>query len=299
MSKLPPYPRQDVQNFPPSFQEWLRQLQQSLTSGSGSIPWSSIDKAGSNLAELTTRPWAALDKGGSNLTDIITRLHSSLQSIQGGSGGNAFHMSQNDYHSFGSENLNRIATSGTFPQTATSPGYIIADATAGNITIQLPTLSSGGSPTATIGRRFQIKRYDNTANIVTISRQGTDLFENGATSYSLGAQNHSITLYGWFNAAWPNGIWFIEALETNQFATITHDFPSIAAGATGTITVAVTGAAVNDIVSIGLPAIVDAGLVYSAHVTSAGTVTFRAFNPTAAAIDPPSRIYKFLVTKAP
>lgn len=36
--------------------------------------------------------WANLDKTGSNLTDIATRLHSSLQSLQGGTAGEYYHI---------------------------------------------------------------------------------------------------------------------------------------------------------------------------------------------------------------
>jgi len=69
---LPPPPITAPQN---SFVwlEWYRQLRNYI-SQSGSVPWSVVDKAGSNL------------------TDIVTRNHNNLQSIQGGTSGSYYHL---------------------------------------------------------------------------------------------------------------------------------------------------------------------------------------------------------------
>lgn len=71
---LPPLPLQDLKSVPYSLQEWLRALQVLVGGAVGSIPWATIDTSGSNL------------------TDIVTRLHSSLQSLQGGTSGQYYHL---------------------------------------------------------------------------------------------------------------------------------------------------------------------------------------------------------------
>jgi hypothetical protein len=78
-------------------------------------------------------------------------------------------------------------------------------------------------------------------------------------------------------------------------ATASLDFPSIAAGAQATLTIALSGAVVNDSISLGLPAAPPSGLVIDAYVSAAATVTVRARNVTASAIDPAADTYR--VTK--
>lgn len=90
-----------------------------------------------------------------------------------------------------------------------------------------------------------------------------------------------------------NGTPIVRALA----ARATIDFASIAAGGTNTATITVPGASVGDPVALGLPASVAASIVFSAHVTADNTVTVRAFNPTAGAIDPASATYKVVVFK--
>lgn len=80
-------------------------------------------------------------------------------------------------------------------------------------------------------------------------------------------------------------------------AVTTLDFPSISAAGTQTLTVTVPGAAVGDVVVIGLPATVNAGIVFDARVTAADTLTVRAMNITASPVDPASATYDFVVFK--
>ena len=75
------------------------------------------------------------------------------------------------------------------------------------------------------------------------------------------------------------------------------DFASIAAAASADLTITVTGAAVNDEVALGLPATPAAGLVFIAFVSAANTVTIRASNITAAAVDAASATYSVSVFK--
>ena len=78
-------------------------------------------------------------------------------------------------------------------------------------------------------------------------------------------------------------------------ATAILNFPSIAAAASSDLTVTVTGALVGDSVSLGLPAAPAAGIVFNAFVSATNTVTVRAINITAAAVDPVSATYRATV----
>ena len=81
-------------------------------------------------------------------------------------------------------------------------------------------------------------------------------------------------------------------------ASATLDFPSIAAVSQANLTITVTGAAVGDEVILSLPAAPAAGLVFNAFVSAANTVTVRATNVTAAAVDAASATYGVIVLGA-
>lgn len=87
------------------------------------------------------------------------------------------------------------------------------------------------------------------------------------------------------------------ALRPGLFAAAALDFPSIAAAATATLNITVTGAVVGDPVVLALPATVNAGILFDARVSAADTVTVRATNITAGAIDPASATFGVTVLK--
>lgn len=68
--------------------------------------------------------------------------------------------------------------------------------------------------------------------------------------------------------------------------TTTLAFPSIAAQSSADLTITVDGAEEGQVVALGIPAAIEAGLVFNAFVSAANTVTVRASNVTAGAIDP-------------
>lgn len=70
MALMPP-PIQEG-NFPYVWQDWFRQLRDFIQGSSGSIPWVSVNKSGSNL------------------TDLVIRNHDNLQNI---SGSGTYHLS--------------------------------------------------------------------------------------------------------------------------------------------------------------------------------------------------------------
>jgi len=79
-------------------------------------------------------------------------------------------------------------------------------------------------------------------------------------------------------------------------ATAALDFPLIAAQSSADLTVTVTGAALFDVVAVGLPANgISASVVTSAFVSAADTVTVRVLNVSALGVDPPSQSYRITV----
>lgn len=81
-------------------------------------------------------------------------------------------------------------------------------------------------------------------------------------------------------------------------ASATLDFGSVSAQSFADLTVTVTGAATGDCVSLGVPtASITAGIVYSAWVSATNTVTVRAHNYTAGALDPASGSFKAAIVR--
>jgi hypothetical protein len=102
----------------------------------------------------------------------------------------------------------------------------------------------------------------------------------------------------------PNGLATLDAsglVEQGQmglFASASLDFPSVAAAGQQELTITVTGAAVGDAVMLASPASLTAGLVATARVSAANTVTVRLSNITAGAIDPAAATWGARVIKS-
>lgn len=95
-----------------------------------------------------------------------------------------------------------------------------------------------------------------------------------------------------------DGVWVGESTRSDLTVAAALDFASIAAAASADLTIAVPGAAVGDSVSLALPAAPTAGLVFQGFVSAANTVTVRATNITAGAVDAASATYRATVHKA-
>jgi hypothetical protein len=80
-------------------------------------------------------------------------------------------------------------------------------------------------------------------------------------------------------------------------ATATLDFGSISSNHTETLTITVTGAVAGDSVFLGVPAGLDAGLIFCASVTAANTVTVRMHNSSGGSIDPASGTFRATVIR--
>lgn len=169
-----PVPFQDIRSLPFSFQRWYESINQLIEAQiTGIVPWIQVDKAGANI------------------TDIPNRAHNNLTAFNGGASGEYFHLTASQHNSLTALNTytaNEVLTSAN--------GYVLGNATSGNITFTLPP--------ASLRTRLHIKKIDSSANIVTVQRAGTDTIE-GSNTVSLNTQYKSITLYS-------NGsnIWYIE-----------------------------------------------------------------------------------------
>lgn len=86
-----------------------------------------------------------------------------------------------------------------------------------------------------------------------------------------------------------------EELAGTFSATATLNFGSILAAASEDLTITVTGAAVGDSVTLGLPAAPDATTTFNGFVSAANTITVRCFNVGTIAVDPASATYRATV----
>ncbi|MFZ2544353.1 MAG: hypothetical protein WAW80_00010 [Candidatus Saccharimonadales bacterium] len=92
----------------------------------------------------------------------------------------------------------------------------------------------------------------------------------------------------------------IEEIGGNGFftGTGTLDFGSVAAQSQVDLTITVTGAVLGDAVALGIPtAAITAGIAFTAWASAANTITIRAHNYTAAALDPASGVFKATVVR--
>lgn len=98
-------------------------------------------------------------------------------------------------------------------------------------------------------------------------------------------------------ARWEEAGFFSSAISVFN-GSATYDAPSIAAAGSSSTTVTVTGAVVGDLVEGVSFGVSTAGLVVTAQVTAANTVTVWLYNPTAAAINLASTTLRVRVKKA-
>ena len=80
-------------------------------------------------------------------------------------------------------------------------------------------------------------------------------------------------------------------------ATATIDFGSISANLAADSDVTINGARANDICVVAPPGAPDAEITFTAFVESANTVTVRAANNSAGAVNPASGTYRVMVYK--
>lgn len=113
----------------------------------------------------------------------------------------------------------------------------------------------------------------------------------GAYAYSRAISGGDIELFAMNDSG-------VETQITRPNGSATLNFGSIAAGASATLTITVTGAADGDITVHSVPnAAMTAGLVFTSWVSATNTVSIQCHNSTGGAIDPSSATFKASVFK--
>lgn len=132
-----------------------------------------------NLRNYTLNPqnvhWGNIDLTGSNLNQLVTRNHNDLQSVQGGSSNNYWHLTQAIYNVV-SVNTGQRTISASTTLSGTTDHTILVNASGGAV---IPTLPAANSVPA--GKTYIIKKIDASANAVTITAAGADLIDGAAT----------------------------------------------------------------------------------------------------------------------
>jgi len=128
---------------------------------------------------------------------------------------------------------------------------------------------------------------------VTFAAGGGYTVNGGATAV-FGPFTEPVTF-----SAYINGTnWVVNPLNARFNGSATYDAPSIAGGGQTSTTVTVTGAAVGDLVTAVSFGVSTGGLIVTAQVTAANTVTVWLDNNTAGAIDLASTTVKVRVERA-
>lgn len=126
-----------------------------------------------------------------------------------------------------------------------------------------------------------------------------DIFPEGVVIYGNGLTiTNKLTVSG--NVVINSGLQVGSGSTQTFFRIVSHDldFGSVAAGGQAETNVLVTGATVNDVVSIGMPAVVSNNLWVVGYCSVADTVTVRCLNnDLLTAIDPASQTYKVKVER--
>lgn len=176
---LPPIPLKELESLPFTVQEWLRNLQLLVGGSTGTIPWANINTAGSNL------------------TNIATRLHSALQSLQGGTVGEYYHLTLAEI-----TNLRKIGVQGSNIASATDI-VIPADGTYFQIT-GTTAIDHIASTNVQGGTQVTLKFNSNPVvrNNQAASGVNKPIILNGAVNFSTAANNTLSLVYDSTDAVW-------------------------------------------------------------------------------------------------
>lgn len=163
-NNLPPLNYKEFQKLPYTAQEYLRILRSIVVGSiSGSVPWASVNKSGSNLNE------------------IVSRDHADLQNMQGGSVGQRYHLTsaqQTDVTTIPTITTN-VATLTTNVSTLTTTVAALPVFASGTYT---PTLFNVANVAASTAYQCQ---YIRQGAIVTVSGK-VDIDPTAAASTQLG-----------------------------------------------------------------------------------------------------------------
>lgn len=156
---------------------------------------------------------------------------------------------------------------------------------------------SNGDKSVLVRRGKDFKWKNSATSAITQADLGKVCYIEDDETVSKTDQAGTLSAAGTITGVETDGVWVAEVAKARLTATATLDFGSIAAAASADLTITVAGAAVNDSVSLGLPAAPTAGIIFRGFVSAANTVTVRATNITAASVDPASATYRATVIK--
>lgn len=163
----------------------------------------------------------------------------------------------------------------------------------GPYNITLATTPSGGS-TYGYADRQKFRFYTNGPSCRFTPSATLKL--NAAERLLYGSEDWIEFAYNQRSSTWEE-VGYFTTTQTEFNGSATYDAPSIAAGGSTSTTVTATGAAVGDLVEAVSFGVSTAGLVVTAQVTAANTVTVWLYNPTAAAINLASTTLRVKVRK--
>jgi len=156
---------------------------------------------------------------------------------------------------------------------------------------------SAGDKSALVRRGRAFKWANSATAAITQADLGKICYVEDNQTVSRTDQAGTLSAAGTIVGVESSGIWVAEVGKARLTATATLDFGSINAAASEDLTITVAGAAVNDSVSLGLPAAPTAGIMFRGFVSAANTVTVRATNITGGPINPASATYRATVIK--
>lgn len=160
------------------------------------------------------------------------------------------------------------------------------------------TGGANGAKTVNVRRRKAFKWKNSGTSAVTQAELGKVCYIEDDQTVSKTDQAGTLSAAGVVVGIDSDGVWVAEAEKAVLTAMVSLNFPSINAAASSDLTITVAGAAVGDAVALGLPAAPTAGLVFDAFVSAANTITVRATNITAGAVDAAAATYRATVIKA-
>lgn len=152
---LPPLNFQNL-DMPEQLKEWLRQVRNTLTTGSGLVAWTSVDKSGANITDIPTRNHNDLlnEQGGSatELYHLTAAQHTDLTDA----GDSALHFHSTDRaraNHTGTQTLATISDAGTIASQDAN-NVSITGGTVAPTVLQAPTYTVATVPSAATAARI-------------------------------------------------------------------------------------------------------------------------------------------------
>jgi hypothetical protein len=147
------------------------------------------------------------------------------------------------------------------------------------------------------GFQWTINRENTLTGAFRIMRGGVERFSINPSAADVATFSAGVAVGGNFTASGTLRVGGGTVVASILSATATLDFPSIGSNGIETLTMTVTGAVAGDSVFLGVPAGLDAGLIFCASVTAANTVTVRLHNSSGGSIDPASGTFRATVIR--